>query len=248
MRSGDLLVETKSVIQSKSYLSTKTFLDSTLTVTPHRSLNSSRGVISEPDLLTTPDAEILDGFSDQGVIQIYNIPRSTKINSSTVIPNLRTSCQTLNLTTTTQTDENITKIVCPPLKLLQPLRSVPKPAISSSVPAVTKPSTSTQTQLLSSTSSVAATSPSKSQPSIPLIHTAPTTYNTFATCAAFSSSNKALSSSDVSMFTSLPAKTRSTVETETSIIDPTYLLHPNIQNKLQKVTRKDVIKEVLPPK
>ncbi|GFU15209.1 hypothetical protein TNCV_3937701, partial [Trichonephila clavipes] len=32
-------------------------------VTPHRSLNFSRGVISEPDLLTTPDAEILDGFS-----------------------------------------------------------------------------------------------------------------------------------------------------------------------------------------
>ncbi|GFT90299.1 hypothetical protein TNCV_702031 [Trichonephila clavipes] len=50
MRSGDLLVETKSPIQSKSYLSTKHFLDSILTVTPHRSLNFSRGVISEPDL------------------------------------------------------------------------------------------------------------------------------------------------------------------------------------------------------
>ncbi|GFU90486.1 uncharacterized protein TNCV_2574191 [Trichonephila clavipes] len=41
-------------------------------------------------------------------------------------------------TTTTQTDENITKIVCPPLKLLQPLVSVPKPTISSSVAAVNK--------------------------------------------------------------------------------------------------------------
>ncbi|GFT79742.1 uncharacterized protein TNCV_732781 [Trichonephila clavipes] len=39
--------------------------DSTLTVTPHRSLNYSHGVISEPGLLTTPEAEILDGFSDQ---------------------------------------------------------------------------------------------------------------------------------------------------------------------------------------
>ncbi|GFV75735.1 hypothetical protein TNCV_1756631 [Trichonephila clavipes] len=68
MRSGGLLVETKSAIQSKSYLSIKMFLDSTLTVTPHRSLNSSRGVISEPDLLTTPGAEIF--FSDQGVIQL----------------------------------------------------------------------------------------------------------------------------------------------------------------------------------
>ncbi|GFT83095.1 uncharacterized protein TNCV_629231 [Trichonephila clavipes] len=45
---------------------------STLTFTPHRSLNSSRGVISEPNLLTTPEAEILDGFSDQGVIQLPN--------------------------------------------------------------------------------------------------------------------------------------------------------------------------------
>ncbi|GFT17218.1 hypothetical protein TNCV_4739231 [Trichonephila clavipes] len=70
MRSGDLLVETKSAIQPKSYLSTKHFLDSILTVTPHRSLNFSHGVISEPDLLTTTFAEILDGFSDQGVIQV----------------------------------------------------------------------------------------------------------------------------------------------------------------------------------
>ncbi|GFV77838.1 uncharacterized protein TNCV_4674321 [Trichonephila clavipes] len=295
MRSGDLLVETKSAIQSKSYLSTKHFLDSFLTVTPHRSLNFSRGVISEPDLLTTPDAEILDGFSDQGVIQVRRI---TIKKDATVIPtkhmiltfnnpNLpatvkagylnckirpyvpnplrcfkcqrfghsQTACRgqltcsrcatvghpstdcTLEpkcvncflshpsdsklcskwktekeiqviktnrnipyvearklitpqlsqsyaqvtklstTTTTTQTDENITKIVCPPLKLLQPLVSVPKPTISSSVAAVTKPSSSTQTQLLPSASFVTVPSLSESQPSIPLIDTAPTTSN-----------------------------------------------------------------------
>ncbi|GFW39460.1 hypothetical protein TNCV_3907691 [Trichonephila clavipes] len=66
MRSGDLLGETKSAIQSKSYVSAKTFLDSTFTVIPHRPLNSCRVVISEPDLLTTPEVEILEGFSDQG--------------------------------------------------------------------------------------------------------------------------------------------------------------------------------------
>ncbi|GFX81831.1 hypothetical protein TNCV_2570311 [Trichonephila clavipes] len=38
-------------------------------VTPHKSLNSCRGVISEPDMLCTSDAEILEGFSDQGVVQ-----------------------------------------------------------------------------------------------------------------------------------------------------------------------------------
>ncbi|GFY33397.1 hypothetical protein TNCV_1898491 [Trichonephila clavipes] len=37
-------------------------------VTPHKSLNSSRYFISEPDLLTTPEAKILEEFSDQGVI------------------------------------------------------------------------------------------------------------------------------------------------------------------------------------
>ncbi|GFV20476.1 RNA-directed DNA polymerase from mobile element jockey [Trichonephila clavipes] len=279
MRSGDLLVETKSAIQSKSYLSTKHFLDSILTVTPHKSLNFSRAVISEPNLLTTPDAEILDGFSDQGVIQVRRI---TIKKDATVIPtkhmiltfnnpNLpatvkagylnckirpyvpnplrcfkyqrfghsQTACRgqltcsrcatvghpstdcTLEpkcviktnrnipyvearkliapqlsqsyaqvtklstTTTTTQTDENITKIVCPPLKLLQPLISVPKPTISSSVAAVNKSSTLTQAELVPSTSSVTVASPSKSQTPN---STAPTTSNSLSIYAASSSS------------------------------------------------------------
>ncbi|GFT43136.1 uncharacterized protein TNCV_5119871 [Trichonephila clavipes] len=76
--------------------------------------------------------------------------------------------KTSTATTATQTDEAITKIACPALKLLQPLRSVPKPTIFSLVPAVFKSSTSTQAQLLPSTSSVIVTSSSKSQPPIPL--------------------------------------------------------------------------------
>ncbi|GFU55469.1 hypothetical protein TNCV_2812851 [Trichonephila clavipes] len=70
MHSGDLLVETTSAIQSKLYLSAKIFQDSPLLVTPHKSLNSSRGVISAPDLLCTSETEILEGFSDQGVVQV----------------------------------------------------------------------------------------------------------------------------------------------------------------------------------
>ncbi|GFW77073.1 RNA-directed DNA polymerase from mobile element jockey [Trichonephila clavipes] len=73
MRSGDLLAETQSNIQSTSYLSAKTFLDSPLLVTLHKFLNSCRGVLSEPDLLCTSDAEILEGFSDQGVVQARRI-------------------------------------------------------------------------------------------------------------------------------------------------------------------------------
>ncbi|GFY04683.1 uncharacterized protein TNCV_419391 [Trichonephila clavipes] len=73
MKSADLLVETNSAVQSTSCLSAKTFLDSPLIVTPLKSLNSSRGVISEPDFLYTSEAEILEGFSDQGVVQFRRI-------------------------------------------------------------------------------------------------------------------------------------------------------------------------------
>ncbi|GFV61716.1 putative RNA-directed DNA polymerase from transposon BS [Trichonephila clavipes] len=56
LRSGDLLIETVTALQTKSFLLAKTFLNSPILISPHKSLNSSRGVISEPDLLTTPEA------------------------------------------------------------------------------------------------------------------------------------------------------------------------------------------------
>ncbi|GFT73808.1 putative RNA-directed DNA polymerase from transposon BS [Trichonephila clavipes] len=83
LRSGDLLVETNSAIQTMSFLLAKTFLNSPLIVTPHKSLNSCRGVISEPDLLSTSESEILEGFSDQGVIQVRRI---TIKKNTTVFP------------------------------------------------------------------------------------------------------------------------------------------------------------------
>ncbi|GFU85137.1 uncharacterized protein TNCV_1554001 [Trichonephila clavipes] len=60
LRSGDLLIETTSALQTKSFLLAKSFLNSPVTVFPHKSLNSCRGVISEPDLLGTSDSEILE--------------------------------------------------------------------------------------------------------------------------------------------------------------------------------------------
>ncbi|GFX32841.1 uncharacterized protein TNCV_889771 [Trichonephila clavipes] len=83
LRSGDLLIETMSDLQTKSFLLAKTFFNSPVTVSPHKTLNSCRGVISEPDLLGTPDAEILEGFSDQGVIQVRRI---TIKRDSNIIP------------------------------------------------------------------------------------------------------------------------------------------------------------------
>ncbi|GFW64596.1 putative RNA-directed DNA polymerase from transposon BS [Trichonephila clavipes] len=282
LRSGDLLIETNSAIQTKSFLLDKTFLNSPLIVTPHKSLNSCRGVISEPDLLTTSESEILEGFSDQGVIQLdiliakfartfrtlcavssargsdtLKLPVAVNLLALDVhlsVGHASTDCilepkcincslahsayskfcpkwriekqiqeietsknisypearklivpqtsqtyfqvaKTSTAAATTQTDETITKIVCPALKLLQPLKSVPKPTTFSLVPAVLKSSTSTQAQLLPSTSSVIVTSSSNSQPPIPLKNTAPSTVNNLSTSAASSSSTISMSTS-----------------------------------------------------
>ncbi|GFV59416.1 RNA-directed DNA polymerase from mobile element jockey [Trichonephila clavipes] len=76
LRSGDLLVETNSALQTKSFLLAKSFLNSSVTISPHKTLNSCHGIISETDLLGTPDGEILEGFSSQGVIQCQRFSHS----------------------------------------------------------------------------------------------------------------------------------------------------------------------------
>ncbi|GFY03547.1 putative RNA-directed DNA polymerase from transposon BS [Trichonephila clavipes] len=77
-----------------------------------------------------------------------------------------------NKNSSTQTDENITKIKCPPLELLQPLSSKTRTNLSISTPDVSTSSSSTQAQLLPSTSSI-STSNSESQPPIPTCNDAP---------------------------------------------------------------------------
>ncbi|GFV09409.1 RNA-directed DNA polymerase from mobile element jockey [Trichonephila clavipes] len=231
LRSGDLLIETSSALQTKSFLLAKSFLDSPITISSHKTLNSCRGVISESDLLNTPDAEILDGFSDQGVIQVrritikkdnsviptkhliltFNRPKlpttikagylyckirpyipnplrcfrcqspihrilnyaqngnSKKIQEIRTNNNIsyieakkllppqlpQTYAQTTKpspISVTTQTEENITKIKCPPLKLLAPISSKQR----TNIPTAVTPS-SAQTQLLPSVSSKTST-------------------------------------------------------------------------------------------
>ncbi|GFV17016.1 RNA-directed DNA polymerase from mobile element jockey [Trichonephila clavipes] len=243
LRSGDLLVETSSSTQTKSFLLAKTFLDSPVNIIPRKSLNTYRGVISEPYLLTTSEAEILEGFSNQGVIQPHTtsnnkrwylnckirpyIPNPLRcfkcqrfghsqtacrgqltcsgcasvghssadcslaqkcVNCSQPHPSDSKQCpkckaekeiqaiktnrnisylearkliapqlsQTYaqvakpsTVTSTTQTDENITQIKYPPLQLLQPLLSVPQPDKCNSVSTL---SSATQADFLPSTS------------------------------------------------------------------------------------------------
>ncbi|GFV16476.1 uncharacterized protein TNCV_4785381 [Trichonephila clavipes] len=46
LRSGDFLIETLSALQTKSFILAKFFLDSPVSISPHKSLNTCRGVIS----------------------------------------------------------------------------------------------------------------------------------------------------------------------------------------------------------
>ncbi|GFX74131.1 transposable element Tcb1 transposase [Trichonephila clavipes] len=79
----------------------------------------------------------------------------------------------------TQTDENITNVKCPPLKLLQQLPSIPKPNISITTPVIST-SSSSQAELLSSASSTKATV-SEPQPPIPVSSGALSTTNNMFT-------------------------------------------------------------------
>ncbi|XP_023230164.1 uncharacterized protein LOC111630308 [Centruroides sculpturatus] len=73
LRSGDLLVETASPQQSAKLLAAKKLGDIVVTVTPHESLNSSRGVISEFHLMSEDESDIQIGLSDQGVTAVRRI-------------------------------------------------------------------------------------------------------------------------------------------------------------------------------
>ncbi|GFW53088.1 hypothetical protein TNCV_3293391 [Trichonephila clavipes] len=132
--------------------------DCPVTRSPHSSLNTSRGVISEPDLLTTPEAEILNGFSDQG--------KPKKLKAAQPSQTYAQAAKSLTVSNSIQTDKNITKIVYPPLKLLQPASSLWRQIVSISIPTVSTSSASTQAHLLPSTSTI-----SESQPTIPIFNT-----------------------------------------------------------------------------
>ncbi|GFY22351.1 uncharacterized protein TNCV_398871 [Trichonephila clavipes] len=105
------------------------------------------------------------------------------------------------LSATTQTDENITKTKCPPLKLLQP-SSLLKPNISPYIPSTS--ASSAQADLLTSSSPIAAISESESVNPIP--NNVPSTSN----ISAFPSNSgvQPTSASTSIQDTKLKAKTR----------------------------------------
>ncbi|GFV18266.1 hypothetical protein TNCV_252271 [Trichonephila clavipes] len=67
------------------------------------------------------------------------------------------AAKSITINNYTQTDENITKIKCPPLQLLPPLSSVPQPNAFPSIPPVSISSSTTHTNILPSASSIKPT-------------------------------------------------------------------------------------------
>ncbi|GFY09420.1 hypothetical protein TNCV_1942301 [Trichonephila clavipes] len=138
-----------SDLQTKSFLLAKTFFNSPVTVSPHKTLYSCRGVISEPDLLSTPDAEILEGFLIRVSFRLI-VPQLTQTYAQAARPS--------TISTATQTDPNLSNIICPPLQCLTPISSKnPLPGTSSSVSTFSTSSSSTQGNLLPSPSGILPT-------------------------------------------------------------------------------------------
>ncbi|GFV82271.1 uncharacterized protein TNCV_2791691 [Trichonephila clavipes] len=84
-------------------------------------------------------------------------PKARKLIVPQLTQTYAQAAKSSTINNSTQTDENITKIKYPPLKLLQPLSSLPKPNTSKSTPAVSTSSSSTEAPLLPSASSIAGT-------------------------------------------------------------------------------------------
>ena len=73
MISGDLLLEVRDSAQYRKLSNLVAFGAVPITVTPHRSMNTVRGVISDDDLLNLSEEELLEGWKEQNVTQVQRI-------------------------------------------------------------------------------------------------------------------------------------------------------------------------------
>ncbi|GBM35041.1 hypothetical protein AVEN_240391-1 [Araneus ventricosus] len=73
LRSGDILVEVESPKQAKEILKLKSLSTIPVTVNPHATLNSSKGVISCGELLNESEDKITEELKIQGVIHVRGI-------------------------------------------------------------------------------------------------------------------------------------------------------------------------------
>ncbi|XP_077490967.1 uncharacterized protein LOC144101708 isoform X1 [Amblyomma americanum] len=73
MASGDLLLELCDNVQHSKLSNLTSIGEIPVSVTPHRSLNTVRGVISKNDFLHITEKEMLEGLIDQDVIDVHRI-------------------------------------------------------------------------------------------------------------------------------------------------------------------------------
>ncbi|XP_055924727.1 uncharacterized protein LOC129956805 [Argiope bruennichi] len=73
MRSGDLLVEVNSRKQSLNIQKLKALATIAISVSPHQSMNTCKGVITCGELLNVPLEEITSEMKSQGVIHVRRI-------------------------------------------------------------------------------------------------------------------------------------------------------------------------------
>ncbi|GBN15221.1 hypothetical protein AVEN_23029-1 [Araneus ventricosus] len=73
LRSGDLLVEVESPKQAKEIAKIKSLSTIPVTVKPHATLNSSKGVVSCGELLNESEEKITEELKSQGVIHVRRI-------------------------------------------------------------------------------------------------------------------------------------------------------------------------------
>jgi hypothetical protein len=73
LRSGTILLETFSKEQSDSLMQVKDFAGIPVIISPHNTLNSSKGVIRCQSLQHMNDEEILEGLAEQGITGIRRI-------------------------------------------------------------------------------------------------------------------------------------------------------------------------------
>ena len=73
LRSGDLLIQCAEEPHEKSLLKMKTFCGLKCSVTPHKSLNTSKGIVRCPALIRQSSEHILEFMEEQGVTDVRRI-------------------------------------------------------------------------------------------------------------------------------------------------------------------------------
>ena len=73
LRSGDLLIQCAKEAHEKNLLQMKTFCGLKCSVTPHSSLNTSKGIIRCPALNRVTRDDIKEGMVEQGVTDVRRI-------------------------------------------------------------------------------------------------------------------------------------------------------------------------------